>query len=162
MPNIRHEVFIGAPVGKIYEALTTSQGLAAWWTPGTIAKTDAIFRFPFGDGYFKEMKITNQKPLETVEWLCLAGAEEWIGTTIAFRLEAGEKDILLASHHEIKDQLQQSPTNFGTIVMLHHDNWKSYSPLFAECNYTWGRFLGSLKLFCESGQGKPWPKQHFD
>jgi uncharacterized protein YndB with AHSA1/START domain len=162
MPNIHHEVLIGAPPEKIYSEITTQEGLSAWWTPGAKAKPerDSIARFPFGPKYFKEMKITELKHHELVKWNCITGTDEWIGTTITFKLEAGDKNSLMKSHPELGGQLQQMVENNGTLLIFHHDDWKAYTPMFAECNYTWGQFLRSLKLFCETGKGLPWPNQH--
>ena len=32
MADIRHRVGIGAPQDRIYQALTTPEGLSGWWT----------------------------------------------------------------------------------------------------------------------------------
>lgn len=163
MPHIRHALLITAPIEKIYNAITTQEGLTGWWTPGAIAKpeVDTIARFAFGPSYSKEMKITELKPSRQVTWVCITGAEEWIGTTISFQLRAGNKETLLNSHPEMTDQIHQQADDGGsTLLMFHHNNWKEYTPMFAECNYTWGRFLRSLKLFCETGKGMVWPNQH--
>ena len=40
MPNIHQELLIAASPEKIYDAITTPQGLSAWWTPGTTAKPE--------------------------------------------------------------------------------------------------------------------------
>jgi len=164
MPNIRHELLIGALPEKIYDAVTTQNGLSEWWTPDTKAKPEvnSIARFSFGPEYFKEMKITGLIPSRRVKWFCIAGAEEWIGTTISYELQSGDEEILLNSHAELKDQIQQQQKNDnkGTLLIFHHDDWKEYTSMFAECNYTWAQFLRSLKLFCETGKGRPWPNQH--
>jgi uncharacterized protein YndB with AHSA1/START domain len=162
MPNIRHELIIGAPVEKVYNAITSQQGLSAWWTPDTTAKQEvaSVSRFPFGPTYFKEMKIIVLDPFKRVEWECIAGAQEWIGTTLSFGLEAGDQSAVLNKHPEILGQLQQSSSDLVTCMVFQHDGWKEYTPMFAECNYTWGQFLRSLKLLCETGKGTPWPNQH--
>jgi uncharacterized protein YndB with AHSA1/START domain len=163
MPNIRHEVLIGAPAEEVYDAITSQQGLAGWWTPDTKARTerDSIARFAFGPDYFKEMKVTELTASEEVKWICIAGADEWRGTTISFKLQPGDRQALLSSHPEAKDQIQQQGNlDKGTLLILSHDNWREYTPMFAECNYTWGQFLRSLKLLCETGKGRPWPQQH--
>ena len=162
MPEIHQKLFIGAGAEKIYAALTRQEGLAAWWTPGaeTSAAEDLIARFPFGNGYFKEMKITGIRPPKSVQWLCMAGSEEWMGTRLFFELEHGDKRDLLASQPEMQDQLEQHGADEGTLLTFRHEGWKEYSAMFAECSYTWGRFLNSLKLFCETGVGRPWPSQH--
>lgn len=47
------------------------------------------------------------------------------------------------------------PAEQVTWLVFHHDDWKDYTPMFAECSYTWGQFLRSLNLFCETGKGRP-------
>ena len=162
MPNIHHELLIGAPAEKIYSAFTSQEGLSAWWSPDAKAspERDSVARFGFGSAYFKEMKITDLKPPKQVNWSCITGAEEWIGTTISFELQPGDKGTLLHSRPELADQIQQSDGEKGTLLILHHDGWKEQTPMFAECNYTWAQFLRSLKLLCETGKGRPWPNQH--
>ena len=162
MPNIRHELLIEAPAEKIYDAITTQDGLSAWWTP-TNAKPErnSVAHFAFGAEYFKEMKITELKPSSLVQWICIAGADEWIGTTISFELHPGDKGTLLKLHPELKDQIQQQGDfEQATVLIFHHDDWKEHTPMFGECNYTWSQFLRSLKLLCETGKGHPWPNQH--
>jgi uncharacterized protein YndB with AHSA1/START domain len=162
MPHIHHALLIEAPVETIYDALTTQEGLAGWWTPDATAKPEinTVARFPFGPDYFKEMKVTALIPSRQVTWTCIAGAEEWVGTTLSFELQAGDKAALLRSHPEVAGQLEQLRGDQATLLIFHHDDWKAYTPMFAECNYTWGQFLRSLKLFCETGKGRPWPNQH--
>ena len=163
MPGIHHEVLIGATAEKIYAAITREEGLSAWWTPDAKANPErgSVSRFAFGPDYFKEMKVTALKPSEQVKWTCITGVDEWVGTTISFELHTGDKESLLMSHPEAIDQIQQARDgDTGTLLILHHDGWKECSPMFAECNYTWGQFLRSLKLLCETGEGRPWPHQH--
>ena len=162
MPNIHHELLIGASAEKIYNAITNQEDLSAWWTPNTKATPvcDSIARFPFGVEYFKEMKITELKPFREVRWVCITGANEWVGTSISFELRFADKENMLNLHPELEDQIRQQTIDKGTLLVFHHDNWKEYTPMFAECNYSWACFLTSLKLFCETGKGRPWPHQH--
>jgi uncharacterized protein YndB with AHSA1/START domain len=163
MPNIHQALLIEAPDEKIYHALTTEEGLSAWWTPGAKAtpETSTIARFPFGTEYFKEMKVTELKPFTHVRWLCISGTAEWIGTSLSFDLVSFDKRTFSDRHPELSGQLQQlRHGEKGTVVIFHHDNWRDETPMFAECNYTWAQFLRSLKLFCETGKGRPFPDQH--
>lgn len=163
MPNIHHEVLIAAPAENVYHALTTQEGLSGWWTPQTTAvpEVGTVARFAFGSNYFKEMKIVDLRPFERVGWRCVAGAEEWIGTTLSFQLQSGDEKHLLGVHPEAAGQIQQKVNDgLSTILTLRHDSWAGYSPMFAECSYTWAQFLRSLKWFCETGTGRPWPHQH--
>ena len=139
MPNIHHELVIGASAVSVYSAITTQEGLSAWWTPDTKfkAQLNSIARFGFGPDYFKEMKIVELVPSKQVKWICRKGAIEWIGTIISFELETGDQDSLLNSHPELKGQLEQERNGEEeTLLIFHHDDWKTYSPMYAECNYT--------------------------
>ncbi len=163
MPGIHHELIIGASPEKVYSAVTSQQGLSAWWTPEASAKPElnSVARFPFGPKYYKEMKIVELEPSELVRWHCTAGADEWIGTNLSFRIQPVDKGSVANSYPEIQGQVEQH-TNFekGALLIFHHDDWREYTPMFAECSYTWGQFLRGLKLFCETGVGLPWPNQH--
>jgi len=140
MPDIHHNLFIAAPAEKVYDAITTQEGLSGWWCPGTTAKpeVDSIARFDFQSREQQEMKITELKPVRLVKWFCLKADEEWIGTTLSFELQPAEK---------------------GTRLSFHQDGWKEYTQMFAVCNYTWALFMRSLKLLCETGKGRPSPNQ---
>lgn len=162
MPNIHQALLIGTPVEKVFQAITTEEGLSAWWTPGTSAKaqTGSVARFPFGGSYYKEMRITELIPSELVKWNCIQGDAEWVGTTISFTLLEDDKEELIDAYPEIQGQIGQHAGNKSTLLIFRHDGWKDYTLMFAECSYTWGRFLRSLKLLCETGKGRPWPSQH--
>jgi uncharacterized protein YndB with AHSA1/START domain len=163
MPNIHQELLIGAPAEKIYNAITTTEGLSNWWTPGVNAKHElnSVARFPFGPDYFKEMKITELKPSKLVKWTCLAGDDEWVGTHLSFELVEGNKQLLLDSHPELQGQIEmQGDFEKATLLIFHHNDWREYTPMFAECSYTWGQFMRSIKLLCETDKGRPWPNQH--
>lgn len=159
MPDIRHELLIAASAETVYHALTTQEGLSAWWTPQTITG-EGFFRFSFGSDYYKEMTVTALKPAALVQWDCVAGFSEWVGTNIVFSLFPDNRKSLLQAHPEAAGQIEQQRKENGTLLKFEHNNWREYSAMYAECNYTWGQFLRSLKLFCETGKGKPWPDQH--
>lgn len=162
MLHIRQELIIGAGTPAIYEALTSQAGLAAWWTPmvHTDGTAGGFARFGFAGGYFKEMEITTLQPGLMVGWRCRQGAAEWIGTRICFRLHTGGKDRLRQCYPEARDKLEQQQEGPATLLCFAHDDWQAYTPMFAECSYTWGRFLQSLKAYCATGAGVPWPGQH--
>ena len=138
MNSICHRLLIKAALEKVYDALSTQEGLAGWWTPDTQAKPErgSRARFRFGADYFKEMRVVNLDPGKKVEWICEKGYEDWIGTKVRFALE--EEDG-------------------GTVLTLTHDGWQEYTPGVASCSYDWAMFLRSLRLLCETGKGRPYP-----
>ena len=132
MPSIKHYLVIKAQPDKVYAALSKTEGLSGWWTTG--AKTDGqpgrTAEFIFGEQYYIKMEIKNLQNKKTIEWECLEGDKEWIGTTFLFGLE--EKDG-------------------NTILRFSHNNWKEETDFFASCNFNWGYYLKSLKQYCETG-----------
>lgn len=162
MPNIHQALLISATAEAVYQAIVTQERLSEWWTPGTTAQSivGSIAHFPFGNSYFKEMKIIELVPSKQVVWNCIAGDQEWIGTTISFTIFEENNTELENAHPELTGQIGQQRDNRSTLLIFHHNNWEDYTQSFAECSYTWGQFLRSLKLLCETGKGKPWPSQH--
>jgi uncharacterized protein YndB with AHSA1/START domain len=135
MEAIRHNVVIKAAPEKVYQAVTTQEGIEGWWCKQTTAKPEVGFVNIFTFGKFRnEMKVTVLNPYEKVEWACIDSIEEWIGTTITFNLE--EK-------------------NGNTLLRFAHGDWKAITDTFAACSYDWALFLKSLKSFCETGTGTP-------
>lgn len=140
MKSILHRLIIKTQQAKVYEAVTTQQGLAGWWTPETLVdETNSTIRFAFGPTYFKLMKIEEYKPATFVKWQCLQGHEEWIGSTVSFELQPHEK---------------------GSMLIFCHDGWEEQSEVYAMCCYDWAIFLRSLKFLCERGKGFPYPNQN--
>jgi uncharacterized protein YndB with AHSA1/START domain len=135
MNDIRLNVSIKAAPDKIFNAITTQQGLESWWAKQTTAKPEVGFVNTFTFGKFKnEMKVTELIPNKKVKWSCIASIDEWIGTEISFDLE--EKDG-------------------RTILRFAHSDWRSVTDTFAGCTYDWALFMKSLKSLCETGIGTP-------
>jgi uncharacterized protein YndB with AHSA1/START domain len=135
MAEIRHNVVIKAAPEKVYNAITTQEGIESWWCKNTTAKPELGFVNVFIFGKFRnEMKVTVLTPNKKVEWECIGSIEEWVGTTISFDLE--EK-------------------GGNTILRFTQGGWRAVTDTFASCNYDWALFMKSLKSFCETGVGTP-------
>ena len=136
MEHIKHNLMIDCKPEKVYNALTTEKGIQGWWTADTIIepRIGSIAEFIFGSRYHNKMKITDLQPDKRVAWLCMEGNHEWVGTDFTFDIENTEGKTLL---------------RFG------HNNWKELSDFYAHCNFQWGRYMVSLKNYCEKGTGQP-------
>jgi uncharacterized protein YndB with AHSA1/START domain len=135
MTAIRHNVVIKATPDKVYQAITTRQGIESWWCKQTTAKPEVGFVNVFIFGKFRnEMKVTDLVPDKRAEWECIQSIDEWMDTRISFDLE--EKDG-------------------KTILRFTHGAWRAVTDTFAGCNYDWALFMKSLKSFCETGKGEP-------
>ena len=83
------------------------------------------------------MKVTYLEPNKKIEWECLEGDKEWVGTTTIFDIE--KKGV-------------------GIILRFKHGNWKAETDFFASCNYHWGYYMSSLAKYCETGKGTPFTR----
>jgi uncharacterized protein YndB with AHSA1/START domain len=140
MPSIKHYLLIKGQPDKVYKAITTTGGLRGWWTIGakTDEKVSGIAEFIFGEQYHIKMCNTMLETNTKVEWECIEGDKEWIGTTFLFNLEGKEEN---------------------TILRFSHNNWREETDFFASCNYHWGYYLRSIKLYCETGEGTPFREE---
>lgn len=141
MVDILHRVGIETTTPKaVYDALTTAEGLAAWWTADTKGNGAEVggvleFRFPPVGGF--DMEVLELRPSERVVWRVVGGPEEWVGTTIDWDLRQ---------------------TDEYTIVLFKHQGWKEPVEFMHHCSTKWGSFLMSLKSLVESGTGAPAPR----
>ena len=139
MPDILHRVAVKASPNDIYRALSTLEGLAAWWTPETRgeSRVRGVIHFQFGDlGYF-DMKVLELDPSKRVLWQVVDGPAEWIGTKVSFEL-THEGDF--------------------TIVRFKHLGWKEPVDFMHHCSTKWAVYLLSMKSLVETGAGAPYPK----
>jgi len=139
MVDILHRVGVSTPSpDKVYEALTTIEGLSGWWTDDTTgtAEVGGVVQFRFPPGGF-DMEVVEQRPNESVEWKVVDGPEEWIGTTVNW-------------------QLRQDGDY--TIVMFRHQDWMEPVEFMHHCSTKWATYLMSLKSLVETGKGAPAPR----
>jgi len=141
MVDIRHRVEISAPLARVYEAVSTTEGISDWWTRGGVkgeSKEGSTIEFYFGQSKpAAVMEVTRLDPSGHVGWTCVDGAEEWVGTELSFDLTKMDDE---------------------TVVLFTHANWRSPSEFMAHCSARWAYFILSLKHLVESGQGTPFPE----
>jgi uncharacterized protein YndB with AHSA1/START domain len=142
MFDILHRVGMKAPLGKVYQALATPEGVAGWWTVETTGdrKAGGTIKFRFTDngrelGVF-DMKIVELRPDTRVVWEVVKGPPEWVGTQVRFELKQ-EDDF--------------------AIVLFKHEGWREPAEFMYHCSTKWGVFLQSLKSLIETGHGQPSP-----
>ncbi len=89
MVDILHRIGTTTTPDPVYDALTTIDGLAGWWTADTTgdAAPGGTIKFRFGPAGGFDMKVLDQRPNERVEWEVIDGPEEWIGTHVTFDLK---------------------------------------------------------------------------
>lgn len=121
----------------VYQALSTRDGLAAWWTTETTGDTEVggVLQFRFDAGGF-DMKVVELVPSVRVLWEVIDGPEEWVGTTVNFDL---------------------TQDGDWTVVNFTHAGWKEPVEFMHHCSTKWATFLLSMKALVETGTGAPAP-----
>jgi uncharacterized protein YndB with AHSA1/START domain len=139
MVDILHRVGIkGTSTEEVYDALTTIDGLAGWWTDDVRGepKAGGVLEFRFPPGGF-DMEVVEQRPSERVTWKVVEGPQEWVGTTVDWELRS-DGDY--------------------TIVMFKHQGWREPVEFMHHCSTKWATYLMSLKSLVELGEGAPAPR----
>ncbi len=138
MAEILHEITVQASAEKIFDAITTQEGLKSWWTVDTMADPvkggDARLGF-YNRAVTFHMQYDELNQPKRLKWNCVEGPDEWAGTTIAFDLAAADDG--------------------GTQVKFQHAGWRETGGQYPSVNTTWGLLLASLKKFAESGTPGP-------
>jgi uncharacterized protein YndB with AHSA1/START domain len=133
MFDILHRVGIDAKPGKVFDALTTIEGLRGWWFSTAAGGAAGGDRFSFG---WCDMQVIATEPDKLVHWRCTRGPDEWLDTEVIFRLDWKE------------DQ---------TFVLFRHANWKEPVEFMHNCSTKWATFLLSLRDLVERSNGRPIP-----
>ncbi len=139
MTTILLRVPVDSDPKTVYEAVATTQGVNGWWSnhtqgPEGVGSTikvgipDAPMTFDF--------QVTEDVPQSTVQWRCLAGPPEWIGTDIRF--------------------IVQTDDDGHTSVLFSHDGWKTTEESFPFIAYSWAQILPRLKKLAEDGAPDPY------
>lgn len=124
---IHHSVQIAAKPDTIYPLLATADGFRKWWAADVTEEGGAVSLGFFNRASVYRLRLAGEKPSSEVEWHCETG-EEWMGTRILFRLEAGES---------------------GTLLRFAHADWRSASDYFISCNTAWGELMYRLKCVAQ-------------
>lgn len=135
MASINHLFHINASKEKVFEALTTIKGLSNWWTNNITgnSKVGSIINFRFGGFGGPDMKVKEITPNKSVTWECVDGPEGWIGHIFTFQLDTNDNK---------------------TRVRFEQSGWKETDDFYASCNFSWGRYMESLRQFCQTGKGE--------
>ena len=134
MYSIKHLFHINASKEKVFEAISTANGLSNWWTIQTTGDPafGGTLAFRFGDHEGPQMKVIELVRNEKVVWECIS-PEGWKGHTFTFALDENDGK---------------------TRVRFSQDGWTEQADFYASCSFSWARYMESLRQFCQTGNGE--------
>lgn len=133
MPDILHRVGIAAEPARVFEALTTVEGIRNWWSAETHGDAAGGGTFQFRRN---RLEVIHADP-SLVVWGYSGPAEDWVGTQMRFRLVWRDGQ---------------------TFVLFSHEGWREPNEFMSHCSTKWATFLLSLKAWVETGEGSPEPR----
>lgn len=123
MTEIRHATTTDAPAEAVIRAVTTQEGLRAFWTDQSYAKGEAgsesIFEFgPNAETQFK-MRVDAIEPSE-VSWTCRGGPPEWVGSVVRWSTAAVPDGQTLIRFEQtgLPDDYDAAPISFVWAMVL--------------------------------------------
>jgi uncharacterized protein YndB with AHSA1/START domain len=137
MHDIMHLIKIHASSERVYQAITTAEGIRQWWTRDAAVepKVGAAGEFGFSGGRFvAKVTVEELNPATRMRWKVANAA--WPGNDIEFNLKADGND--------------------ATLVFAHR-GFPRADDGYASATTRWGLYLFSLKRYLETGKGTPNP-----
>jgi uncharacterized protein YndB with AHSA1/START domain len=135
--DISHEIKIKASQERVYQALTTVSDLTKWHT----AKMDGgaalgnVLRIHPQNGPEFEWKVIKTDSGRRIEWKCIKGPGNSVGTTVRFDLSPADKG--------------------RTYLEFLHSDWPNAGGNFRKCNTLWGILLYHLQKYAETQKSDP-------
>ncbi|HSB69256.1 MAG TPA: SRPBCC domain-containing protein [Candidatus Methylomirabilis sp.] len=151
MATIYHQVSINAPVAKVYEAISTPDGIGTWWDKQTSTQTDrglVLEHNPGPEHGVVKLRVVELVPNKRVEWECISThpksspASAWTGTHFIF--EIAERGGNAASSGSGRNQ------DCTTTLDFRQTGYDEQSEYFGSNNFAWGQVLQNLKQVVES------------
>lgn len=137
MAEIAHEIKIDASAERVFAALSTPDGMRGWHTAavdgGGVVGTDWRLRFEGGPTF--AWRVTASDPDRMVEWECVEGPGDSVGTRVTYLVR---------------------PLDDGrTLVEQRHSGWPDTDGNFRKCNTLWGLLLDHLRRYVETERAAP-------
>jgi uncharacterized protein YndB with AHSA1/START domain len=124
---------------RLFEALTSLEGLAGWWTPTVTGdpRAGGAVTFSFNDQRIV-MRVDVADAPRTIEWTCLGHTKfpEWEATRLTFELRGSDPG--------------------STVIEFRHNGLLPTCDCYGVCSFGWDHYLGSLASYAAGTGGSPW------
>jgi uncharacterized protein YndB with AHSA1/START domain len=135
MPDIAMQIDLAAPPSAVYRALTTTDGIAGWWTTKneTGAAVGDLNRCWFPGGMQWDLRVTEADADSRLAWHLEGGPRE--GTDVRWTL---------------------SPAPDGTRILFDHTGFAAIDEAYRIVTLGWAQMLLRLKQYAETGAPNPY------
>jgi uncharacterized protein YndB with AHSA1/START domain len=139
---------INAPVAKVYEAISTPDGIGTWWDKQTSTQTDhglVLEHNPGPEHGVVKLRVVELVQNKRVEWECISTppksspASAWTGTHFIFEMVERDNVASGSKHNQVHASLDFYQTGYD-----------EGSEFFGSNNSAWGEVLQNLKQVMES------------
>jgi uncharacterized protein YndB with AHSA1/START domain len=141
MAAIHHQVLINAPVGTVYEAISTADRIGTWWDKQTPTQTDlglVLEHNPGPEHGVVKLRVVALVPNKRVEWECISThpksspASAWTGTHFIFEMVERDNG---AKPNQVR----------ATSLDFYQTGYDERSEFFGSNNSAWAEVLQNLK-----------------
>ena len=135
--DIIHYFLVNRPIESVYEAISTSRGIAQWWakTARGHSELGAILELDFGPDYQWQAQVTQMVPPNEFELTLIKADPDWLDSTVGFQLATAEN---------------------CTDVRFFHRGWKEANDHYHISSYCWAMYLRIMKRYVEHGEQVPY------
>lgn len=140
MPDIFSDFPIRAAQDRVFQAVSTPEGLDSWWTKKAagVPMRGAEFELGFGPGYDWRATVSEYTPPSHFELQIVRADPDWRGTHLGFRL-AGRTEV--------------------TQVQFYHTGWPAPNEHWRISCYCWPIYLRILRRHLEHGEFVPYERR---
>ncbi len=137
MADIVHNFPIKGSPDKVFDAISSPQGLNSWWSDSCEATPGdgALYQFGFGPGYDWSAVVTQWNPGKAFELKLTAADDDWRETRVGFQLNSSDG---------------------VTEVRFHHLGWPEANEHYQISCFCWAMYLRLLKRYVEFGEVVPY------
>ncbi|MCG2611541.1 SRPBCC domain-containing protein [Flavobacterium sp. SM15] len=142
MATIYHDFTINATKERVFEAISTPEGLNNWWTLRCSGNPELNeeYNLYFAEQYNWFAKISKFIINEDIEYKITHAMAEWLPTSFGFKLK------------EIKPNV--------TYVEFYHSGWENVNQEFRIASYCWANLLRQMKQYLEEGIITPFEQRN--
>ena len=138
---LKHLFHINASVDKVFKALTNVNEMRNWYTTEISGESsiDQLINFKFGTIEFI-VKVTALEVNKKIVWECVDTTMPFVGHTYTFELDESDAK---------------------TRILLTVLGFEEQNDMYANMNFSWGKYLESLRQYCQKGIGEGFGTTHY-